>query len=93
MEVTAKALRKAGFPSESAPEWPGFKFTYTPRLVGSNMNKAYEAMLGTPNVSGAAWMLVQHYEALGRKTIGDITVFTSEGEFPGLCILIELVEK
>lgn len=57
------------------------------------MNKAYEAMLGTPNVSGAAWMLVQHYEALGRKMIGDITVFTSEGEFPGLCILIELVEK
>jgi hypothetical protein len=33
------------------------------------------ALLGTPNGSGVAFMLIQHKEQLGRKKIGKVTVF------------------
>ncbi|KAJ9222528.1 hypothetical protein DTO169C6_5119 [Paecilomyces variotii] len=39
---------------------------------GSN---EYNALLYTPNVRGVAWLLIQHKQQLGRRTISKITTF------------------
>lgn len=100
-DVTAKALKMVGLKSGQPPPWPGHTFTYTPRSRRSILpsktdkaNKAFEAMLGTPDVGGVALMLVQHFEAMGRKKVGWITVFTVKGmggvgDWP--VVMVELV--
>lgn len=35
-----------------------------------------KALLTTPNGKGSYWILAQHIEKLGRKTIDNITVFS-----------------
>ncbi|KAF2014225.1 hypothetical protein BU24DRAFT_409984 [Aaosphaeria arxii CBS 175.79] len=50
--------------------WPGYYFdAYT---------RACKALLGSPNGSGVAWMLIQRKEELGRKTVTGCSVFVSE---------------
>lgn len=55
---------------------------------GGRDNAAFEALLGTPNMNGIAWLLIQHYNELGRKTIGSATVWNTN---PEISILVELV--
>lgn len=52
------------------PAWPGHKFT-----MGT---QAATGLLGTPNALGVAWLLIQHVEEFGHKTIQDITVWVDE---------------
>lgn len=35
-------------------------------------------MMGLPHVTGVAWLLLQHKEALGEKGVGSITVLDSD---------------
>lgn len=37
-----------------------------------------KALLGTPNGSGVAWLLAQHKEQLGHKTVDEVTLFWDE---------------
>ncbi|CAO2648158.1 Nn.00g090800.m01.CDS01 [Neocucurbitaria sp. VM-36] len=49
-------------------EWPGRTYDAT--------SKDGHALLGTPNGSGVAYLLIQHKKQLGHKTIEKITVFS-----------------
>lgn len=55
---------------------------------GGRDNAAFEALLGTPNLNGIAWLLIQHYVDLGRKTIKSVTVWNSQGEIDVLVSLV-----
>lgn len=57
-------------------------------------NTAFEALLGTPNLNGIAWLLIQHYPDLGKKTIGSATVFSTDGSKGKreINVLVELVK-
>ena len=50
-----------------APKWPEFK-KITPDMYGFN------ALLYTPNIRGIVWLLIQHHDLIGKKTIESITV-------------------
>ncbi|KAH7400638.1 hypothetical protein DE146DRAFT_755098 [Phaeosphaeria sp. MPI-PUGE-AT-0046c] len=51
--------------------WPGVTYLAT--------SEEGHALIGTPNGSGVAYLLIQHKSKLGHKIIESITVFTSEG--------------
>lgn len=51
------------------PLWPGVTFD-----AGS---KEGQALIGTPNGGGVAWLLAQHKEQLGVKVIDKVTLFFS----------------
>ncbi|KAF5669533.1 hypothetical protein FDENT_11515 [Fusarium denticulatum] len=53
------------------------KLTFTP----AKDKEEFPAILGSPNGSGAAFMLINHKERLGVKTIKRIDVFVPEGSF------------
>ena len=73
------------------PTWPGVSF-------GVEEEEA-RALCGTPNGKGVLWMLAQHSEELGRKTVDKITLFYGEegirwaGETPNLVFWFKDVEK
>jgi len=53
-------------------------------------------VLGTPNLLGSGWLVIQH-ATLGNKKIGDITVYdSSEGNNDSddfqLSVLVEVVD-
>ncbi|KAF2648826.1 hypothetical protein K491DRAFT_611948 [Lophiostoma macrostomum CBS 122681] len=52
---------------ETLPEWPGITFDI-------NTEQAH-ALLGTPNGSGIAFLLFQHKQQLGHKTVEKVTMF------------------
>lgn len=50
--------------------WPGRKFS---------VNTAQgQALLGSPNGGGVAWLLAQHKAALGNRAVTDVTVFRTQ---------------
>jgi hypothetical protein len=51
------------------PMWPGIDFDMT--------SEEAKALLGTPNGSGVAWLLAQHKEELGQKTVEKATLWYS----------------
>lgn len=76
-EIIAQALSAN---SRSEAEWSD-KVTFTPTPVGATStpaNKAFYALLATPNVRGVAWMLIQHKAELGLKHIDYIQVFEDD---------------
>ncbi|KAF2243987.1 hypothetical protein BU26DRAFT_569871 [Trematosphaeria pertusa] len=66
--IITQALFKAG--KELRP-WPGVTF--------SMHTDEGKALLGSPNGAGVAFMLIQHQQQLGRKTIARVTVFQDDG--------------
>lgn len=57
----------------------------------------YAAVLGTPNLLGSGWLVIQHSD-LGNKMIGDITVYDSsesgsDADDFQLSILVEIVDR
>lgn len=52
--------------------WPGLTFSID--------SEEGLAILGTPNGSGTAYLLAQHREQLGYKTIDRVTVFHAGGK-------------
>jgi hypothetical protein len=56
------------------------------------------ALLGTPNGSGVAWLLIQHKHRLGWKVVDSVTLFwdgdskSKYGEFPSLLFRLKDVE-
>ena len=77
--------------------WPGHSSTHIQSGLFSS-NDAYEAVLGTRNVLGTDWLILQHQKQLGNKAIGAITVFDSSGLAGGsglfqLSIMVELVQR
>ena len=52
--------------------WPGLTFDIE--------SEEGQAILGTPNGSGTAWLLIQHKKQLGDKRIERVTVFYAENE-------------
>ncbi|EDU43951.1 conserved hypothetical protein [Pyrenophora tritici-repentis Pt-1C-BFP] len=52
---------------EWVPVWPGISFD-------ADSEQAH-ALLGTPNGSGVAWLLVQHKRQLGHKVVKKVTLF------------------
>lgn len=49
------------------PQWPGIEYKAD--------TAEGQALLGTPNGSGVAYMLIQHRQALGHKKVDKITIF------------------
>ena len=66
--LMSKALENVG---AKISQWPGQDF--------GRSTKAFKALLGSPNGSGVAWLLINHKEQLGKKTVWKITVFRHEG--------------
>lgn len=60
--------------------WPGLKIPMSDRDA--------LALMGTPNGQGVAWMLIQHKQQLGWKTISDVTIF-QDGRDLCLCFWIQ----
>ncbi|KAK4545908.1 hypothetical protein LTR36_002472, partial [Oleoguttula mirabilis] len=55
-------------PVGQAPDWD-HRIKFTPGM------EEFNALMGTPNIRGVAWMLIQHQSTFGRKTIVSITVY------------------
>ncbi|KAK6428445.1 hypothetical protein LTR95_015413, partial [Oleoguttula sp. CCFEE 5521] len=72
LSVIASAMKSTGHSDHVPPAYPGT--TFTPSTTDAKMQTAFEALVGTPNISGIVWLLVQHWEAMGKKTIKSITV-------------------
>ncbi|OQO07862.1 hypothetical protein B0A48_06653 [Cryoendolithus antarcticus] len=72
LSVIASAMKSTGHSDRVPPAYPGTTFTRS--TTDATMQTAFEALVGTPNVSGIVWLLVQHWEAMGKKTIKSITV-------------------
>jgi hypothetical protein len=51
--------------------WPGISYNAA--------SEEGQALLGTPNGSSIAFLLIQHKEGLGHKTVENITIFSSAG--------------
>ncbi|KAH7400637.1 hypothetical protein DE146DRAFT_781153 [Phaeosphaeria sp. MPI-PUGE-AT-0046c] len=67
------------------PPWPGITFK-TDTAEG-------EALLGTPNGSGVAYMLIEHGEALGHKQVERIFVFDHDGLLMLLFHIVDVERK
>ncbi|KAF2396752.1 hypothetical protein EJ06DRAFT_524275 [Trichodelitschia bisporula] len=61
------------------PDWPGMTF--------STKRKKGKAILGTPNVFGVAYFLIQHKSKLGNQVITQITVFKSSSTMAKMLLL------
>lgn len=70
--------------TETMP-WPGICYDAT-SLEG-------QALLGSPNGSGVAYMLIQHKQELGHKTIEKITVFRQGNELMLLFHVVGVVKQ
>ena len=66
--LVSKTLANKG---ATIQHWPGTSFTRS--------SKEFKALLGSPNGSGVAWLLINHKMQLGKKTIAKITVFRHDG--------------
>ncbi|KAK6410007.1 hypothetical protein LTR95_018252 [Oleoguttula sp. CCFEE 5521] len=64
--------RSKGIASGVMQSYPGQKFM---RSKNAAKQDAVDALVGSPNVNGIAWLFIQHAEALGHKTIKSITVW------------------
>ena len=78
LAVILEVLEKRG---EQAKPWPGLQISMTERDAW--------ALLGTPNGVGAAWLLIQHKEQLGMKSISAVTIYKCVGAHYCLCFWIE----
>ncbi|KAK1973175.1 hypothetical protein LZ30DRAFT_765268 [Colletotrichum cereale] len=70
--VIMEALRKSGF--EQVPGWSN-------RAVIPMDTQAGAAIIGSTHGSGVAWMLLQHKQKLGMKTITEVVVWESDGDY------------
>ncbi|OAL00365.1 hypothetical protein IQ06DRAFT_305317 [Phaeosphaeriaceae sp. SRC1lsM3a] len=68
--------------SEQGSSWLGVTYLATSREG--------QTLIGTPNGSGVAYLLIQHKHQLGRKVIGAVTVFRPVGY--GLMMLFHVVD-
>ena len=87
------SLVSEGVAGGMPPPWPGNVFT-APTEIGQD-GSAWEAMVGSPNVLGVAWILIQHPHEMGDKVIHSITVWdasSGDGESQA-CLYIELREE
>jgi hypothetical protein len=67
------------------PRWPGLTFT-----METDEGKA---LLGTPNGSGIAWLLVQHRKYLSHKAVEKVQLWYSITSAPNLLFHLKNVEK
>lgn len=76
-----QALKKKGPPTYNPSNPPTYDFE-APHTFQWNSNgidvECFNALLGTPLVSGVAWLLIQHKAQLGVKRISGITPFYAE---------------
>lgn len=80
VDVVSEALRKDGLKSGVPPPWPGRSFAQLRSGSGSSKpTEVYAAILGTPNVLGSGWLVVQHRMELGGRRLGALTVWDSSG--------------
>ncbi|KAJ5899320.1 hypothetical protein N7495_004064 [Penicillium taxi] len=68
--ITESVLCKALGETENT-NWEKYK----DGLILDSKGDAFTAVLGTPNGSGTAWMLIQHKDQLGLKKVSQITVY------------------
>lgn len=78
LDVTLEILQKRG---ERAKLWPGYEISMTERDAW--------AIMGTPNGRGAAWMLIQHKQQPGLKSIRAVTIYSCDKGHYCLCFWIE----
>jgi hypothetical protein len=67
--------------TEQAKVWPGLQISMTERDAW--------AILGSPNGHGVAWLLLQHKDQLGLKSVRAVTIYQCEGQWFCLCFWIE----
>jgi hypothetical protein len=65
LEIVDKVLERNSI--ETLPEWPGVTFDIDTAEA--------QALLGTPNGSGTAFLLIQHKRQLGHKMVEKVTMF------------------
>ena len=84
--VVKSILRSVGIESGRPHAWPGRNF-------GMDTDEG-KAILATPNGVGVAWLLFQHKEQFGRKTIKSVDVFLDNEpppkEYKGPCLRFNL---
>lgn len=95
--ILQEALEKTGVKHGQPPKWPGHKLTLPQTSNPLNsMKTAFQAMMGTPNCLGVAWLLFQHADILGKKKIESITVWDcgeySHGRLFRACIMMEIAD-
>jgi len=71
--IIRDALISEGVADGIPPPWPGH--TFAPSEDLEEDGSAWEAMVGSPNVLGIAWMLIQHAHEMGDKIIHSVTVW------------------
>ncbi|GAB1728509.1 hypothetical protein NU195Hw_g7059t1 [Hortaea werneckii] len=62
-------------PPWQAPVWPGLVVRPT-ESDGGGEGEFFNALLATPNANGVVWLLAQHREQLGWKTVKSIRVWS-----------------
>lgn len=67
-----------------APTWPG--------MVLREGDEGFAALVGSPNVAGLCWLLIQHQgeEQLGKKTVKSVRVWKDDTGSYAPHILIEV---
>ncbi|KAG8533452.1 uncharacterized protein KY384_002235 [Bacidia gigantensis] len=89
-QVMIEAARRQPINMQSAntfeftTEWPGYKFG-----AGSD---GYAALMGTPHGVGIAYLLHEHPDQFGTKTVESITIFTNPDDYPTYHMLFTLTD-
>nr|OQO29199.1 hypothetical protein B0A51_03831 [Rachicladosporium sp. CCFEE 5018] len=78
IDVVSAALKRDGVKNGIPPKWPGHTSAQL-RPGPFTRTDAYAAVLGTPNILGSGWLILQHQQQLGKKHVGAITVWDSSG--------------
>lgn len=78
-EVILRALQQKGL---SLDEFPGCIFEPD--------DAEFSAILGTPNVQGFAYLLIEHKEQLGNMFISKLQVFYAETTHHSPCVLVHV---
>ena len=64
-----------------APVWPGL-VVHSSGASDEKEANHFTALLGTPNGNGIVWLLAQHKEQLGQKTVKSIRVWSDSPQGP-----------
>ena len=76
-DVTLSVLRQALGENHDFKNWEKYKNG----KVFKASEDAFKAILGTPNGSGSAWLLIGHKPQLGIKSISEVTVIGQKVEY------------
>ncbi|OQN97770.1 hypothetical protein B0A48_16091 [Cryoendolithus antarcticus] len=84
--IAEMAVMSMGNANGRLKNFPGHKFTQS---NDREAQAAFEALVGSPNVSGTAWLLIQHFRAVGKKAIKSVSIWNAD-PMPAVLKLTEM---